>query len=1437
MNIGVTLDDAGPDADVEEDLREGRITQAQFDELAAASRRRTWTGDRAKAREFTLTVRLIGGVIVRVGEESFFEPSDWDSSFPFTRVLRLASDKANLNSIADFDGPLPAGERQTCLGGKTKEREIHMRVVSGGKVAASLKGDLKQYLCEPGEVDLTKPLENHHELPKLVVEVRDEYGGFVAGAPGDQVRLRWEGADHRVALGTDGNATFDSLTMALSAKDLKAKLTGRDKSVSVLAITIDFVNSKEGTAEGPAAAEGADGSLRGLPPMEYYVAISPSSKPTQLVLSRRGEVLRAEPDGADAEGSCCGTVSLTEAAGSEIDGLALRATNEVDRELGPPFSEGSRLLVDNQELPPECLEAFVASGELPTYQQLRVPSNVADGDRSVTLQLVLGASGTRSQRSASRHTVSLRLKLTPTPGPQRTWRLRQRLGSSTGAAAAAGAAARRPPAFAVGQPLDSLLCAEALDEFGNLCPVDGPASAPLLRLSGSQLAEGADWPRFVLADGSSPTPAHELPLEVDEAPDEPPARRSRVQVRASVAAGAGASAPRGYRPPRGAHLVGAAGLWTLSVVDDGGVLEPEAIEVELQPGPPSSLVLRPASVGAIGAQHGTRVCLDGGAVRLRLLDAAGNAVAADRLDGLRVSGRPIEPADAPPVVAEASGSRFEPTSDGGDWVIERLALRFDRLRERAVRPMKIKQELLFSVRVKKEGGRPIELAAAPVPVEARFAESRLVLDLAATLDPASAWPAAGAEPACVPAGTALPPILVGYVVESGEALPHKTLFADVSGAAAEPPVTCTLTRLAAEPADHQHRPLEHLGEGRFALGGGEVLTGAGEYVLQAVYFERRPEVRAALVGLEDELRFQALRLLRFRVSAGPPARLIRSQRQRFHKQCNNTTHVQVHGGIELRLVDAHGNGAPPPAGLQVKHVLAGWPDGAAPPLELPPPADFDEHGTARLGGVKVKPPPDSLGAADCSLSLGFDLVAWIQPGPPPELPPPLGLTFENTKARTEEQRRAKEAATRRGREISELQEQHDVDLRAKEQATSRYQAERNKHDHVHSAASDSARRLSHVTEKALTLGPGLVEVETLDEVVKDARRNLDGMRSRAFAGARGLSDGEEDVLNRFDADHPGSVIGVVAELFVLSLKGDDPVDDPRCLAAVLADQLGAGTLSMIVVRTVPASRELLRRFEARSDRFPRILALDAVTEWKVQGLPMPARDGPRGPMWVRPAHELLRLRGDLQQLDRATRDAVEKRIIGRIDLASLAVATSKENVFEYQDQVAAARRGRCPGMVALDGFVLSSKGYIGGAKGRVAVSLEELHRKRQRDRGTFPHFGFEPAVDESLRAVEALGRDLDQLRSAQREMRRHLEKRKEVDDSLARRQQESTARFGSALLKETALPPALPGSQASQRTEPYHPPTTRVRTAEQANLSAQAGKRTRHGSTYDLHEI
>ena len=59
MNIGVTLDDAGPDADVEEDLRQGRITQAQFDELAAASRRRTWTGDRAKAREFTLTVRLI----------------------------------------------------------------------------------------------------------------------------------------------------------------------------------------------------------------------------------------------------------------------------------------------------------------------------------------------------------------------------------------------------------------------------------------------------------------------------------------------------------------------------------------------------------------------------------------------------------------------------------------------------------------------------------------------------------------------------------------------------------------------------------------------------------------------------------------------------------------------------------------------------------------------------------------------------------------------------------------------------------------------------------------------------------------------------------------------------------------------------------------------------------------------------------------------------------------------------------------------------------------------------------------------------------------------------------------------------------------------------------------------------------------------------------
>ena len=117
-------------------------------------------------------------------------------------------------------------------------------------------------------------------------------------------------------------------------------------------------------------------------PGTAHTTVIPSPKPRQLALVINGVALALDASAASP------TAIFEAQAGAQLTGAVLSAVNEVDCVIGPPYSKGTRLLVNGQELPPEAAASFVHDGALPDDSRaLRVPTLVANGPGYVTFEL------------------------------------------------------------------------------------------------------------------------------------------------------------------------------------------------------------------------------------------------------------------------------------------------------------------------------------------------------------------------------------------------------------------------------------------------------------------------------------------------------------------------------------------------------------------------------------------------------------------------------------------------------------------------------------------------------------------------------------------------------------------------------------------------------------------------------------------------------------------------------------------------------------------------------------------------------------------------------------------------------------------------------------------------------------------------------------------
>lgn len=178
---------------------------------------------RNEPRTLTLNLFLMG---CRIHEEAEFTYVQFDGkSLPdsvgarqdiiMRKRVKKKSEKRD-GEQPEFFEPFPgrwpsnADAPVTFFEGKSQKRQLELKIISGGVVECSLSGPLDEKLTV--EIDSELHVENHNTLPKLVVEFKDEHGAFVPGAPGDMVRLSWEGASQAVVkLGPDGKAVFENV--------------------------------------------------------------------------------------------------------------------------------------------------------------------------------------------------------------------------------------------------------------------------------------------------------------------------------------------------------------------------------------------------------------------------------------------------------------------------------------------------------------------------------------------------------------------------------------------------------------------------------------------------------------------------------------------------------------------------------------------------------------------------------------------------------------------------------------------------------------------------------------------------------------------------------------------------------------------------------------------------------------------------------------------------------------------------------------------------------------------------------------------------------------------------------------------------------------------------------------------------------------------------
>ena len=338
--------------------------------------------------------------------------------------------------LAPFTGDLSKVKMESTfefLECKNITKDLKVNVLSGGSTHLSLSGPLTE-LLSADEPNLSKHAENHTRLSALKATVLDEYGGYVPGAPGDHIRIRL--GDHLLTqpLGTDGSATFNEISLAISAELLKSKMQ-RSSQKSIHELIVDAYHGppdSDNTEEEP--PKGADGSLKELQAVSRYLTVMPSGKPTQLAIHHKGQRLKLDQAADD-------TYVVSFAAGGQIQGITLAAANEVDRAFGPPFPDGTRLFIDGKELPGSAAATatFLKTGELPPdLPALLVPRIVADGARNIHLKLQVSgdtaAAAGRGQRkrggsqqaaSSEAHSVEARLRVEPLAGEPIQWKLRK----------------------------------------------------------------------------------------------------------------------------------------------------------------------------------------------------------------------------------------------------------------------------------------------------------------------------------------------------------------------------------------------------------------------------------------------------------------------------------------------------------------------------------------------------------------------------------------------------------------------------------------------------------------------------------------------------------------------------------------------------------------------------------------------------------------------------------------------------------------------------------------------------------------------------------------------------------------------------------------------------------------------------------------------------
>ena len=824
-----------------------------------------WGGSRSKAKDLVIKVTFQGVKVMYSldGSQIFVQGKALKKDgqptvtvcYDAKEVMNSAKTATSVVWPAGKKLPRFSPESFEFLGGdRSVTKPFKCKLVSNGAPSIVLSGPLADRLAVDN-FDFDRSVENCAVLPKLTVSVLDEYGAFVPGAPGDMVRISCSDLTFEPQkLGPDGTATFDALMLSFPAAALKAKMHDRghsqladDRSTkSVHEFRIELFNSCGGGVAGASAAgeagaasegkaQGCDGCLANLAPYEAYLTVAPSSKPTQLTLMRDGTELAA-----DETALLTKVAPLSEVAGRQLTGLTLRASNEVDQTMGgpgKPFKVGTRLLIDGDELSGQALESFLARGELPAdHPVLRMPSHVRDGPRSVTIQLQLSkGEGLRSRTSAVEHTVELRLKLTPLPGPPHAWRLLEKplvtgggAGSRRAASAGQGAGGRGGGGggavdsgittlqMAVASPMDGLR-AVAIDELGNVClPASLGGLTPVLKVYGD--GDSMEWPRFLLPEDEGVSGENEVEMQLETTEEQangeggegggaqrtPNGSAAHTRTRhAAAAAGdpggsaqevppppeavgegrpasGGAGATRGFCAERGVRLVGRAGAWQLQVGDESDTLAPSKVAVTLTPGAPKALHLQSSSRSQLEkVRHPSRVRFD--ALRFQVHDLAGNAVRVDEFSLLNVGvGRAegcderVSPATAV-VVGSAKLDDGLPVSEA--WhAIEALHVRFDRMAgtPTAERPEVQRQRLTFKAKVKVAGrAGSIEVAADPVEVEANLAESEIVSGLALEMDDAVRVRYA----APVDAGEAFPEVGLAFVLEGGRTVSYDQLFA------------------------------------------------------------------------------------------------------------------------------------------------------------------------------------------------------------------------------------------------------------------------------------------------------------------------------------------------------------------------------------------------------------------------------------------------------------------------------------------------------------------------------------------------------------------------------------------------------------------------------------------------------------------------------------